>query len=147
MTSAGTIHKAGTQDLRLLRDWLTAEGLPIEDLSPDLLAGFLVMRGPEGVLGMIGLEHYGDVGLLRSLVVDPAVRGAGAGRALVEALESKARARGVRELWLLTIDADRWFAGLGYAVRVRDDAPGPISSTREFSGLCPDDAVLMSKRL
>ena len=66
---------------------------------------------------------------------------------LVDALEAMARSRGIVELWLLTIDADAWFARLNYLVRERDDAPVDIRNTREFSGLCPGDAVLMSKRI
>lgn len=48
---------------------------------------------------------------------------------------------------LLTIDADKWFASLGYLTQSRDSAPAAIQSTAEFSSLCPGDAVLMKKLL
>jgi len=54
---------------------------------------------------------------------------------------------GVDELWLLTIDADAFFVSLGYETRERSEAPEAIRNTEEFSGLCPEDAVLMSKQL
>ena len=38
------------------------------------------------ILGVVGLECYGDVGLLRSLAVSPEVRGRGLGVKLVQAL-------------------------------------------------------------
>ena len=51
------------------------------------------------------------------------------------------------ELWLLTIDADAWFARLGYEAQQRELAPAEIRETDEFSKLCPGDAVLMRKIL
>ena len=51
------------------------------------------------------------------------------------------------ELWLLTIDADAWFARLGYTTQARAFAPPEIQQTEEFASLCPGDAVLMMKKL
>jgi N-acetylglutamate synthase-like GNAT family acetyltransferase len=97
--------------------------------------------------GVIGLESFGQIALLRSLVVSSDARGAGIGPALVTALEVACLANGVEELWLLTIDTDRFFEMLAYVTRDRADAPDVIQSTEEFRGLCPGDAVLMSKKL
>jgi hypothetical protein len=47
----------------------------------------------------------------------------------------------------LTIDAEKFFARLGYRTMARSDAPAAIQSTDEFSSLCPGSAVLMQKRL
>ena len=110
-------------------------------------ASFLVAELGENPVGMIGLEHLGSTGLLRSLVVDTSCRGAGLGRLLVAALESAAGDAGLTELWLLTIDADPFFARLDYVMQERDDAPDVIRNTAEFSDLCPGDAVLMKKAL
>jgi amino-acid N-acetyltransferase len=96
---------------------------------------------------MIGLEQFDKLGLLRSLVIDPAVRRSGIGRQLVAALEAKAVARGVAELWLLTIDAEAYFLKLGYEIKERDRAPDVIRETDEFSSLCPGDAIVMKKSL
>lgn len=147
MNAESSIRAAGAGDLARLLDWLTVAGLPTDDLTEEHMAQFLVLDRDEEAVGMIGLEPLGEMALLRSLVVDKAARGAGAGRKLVNALENLARDRGIVELWLLTIDADAWFSQLGYARRSRDEAPDTVRSTREFAGLCPDDAVLMSKTL
>jgi len=48
---------------------------------------------------------------------------------------------------LLTIDADPYFAQLGYQMRGRDAAPTAIRETTEFRELCPGDAFLMCKAL
>ena len=141
------IRAATASDLAAAIRLLEAAGLPVADLARKGSDDFLAAAVGEVFAGFIGLEQFDEFGLLRSLIVEPDFRSAGLGRVLVAALESYAGSRGVAELWLLTIDADQWFVKLGYAVRERDEAPGAIRSTDEFSGLCPDDAVLMSKAL
>jgi amino-acid N-acetyltransferase len=140
-----TIRPATAADLRAAVELLQGASLPVEDLSADRLA--LVAEKDDKFQGVIGLELYGDCALLRSLVVSIDARGAGIGPALVTALETICQVNGVGELWLLTIDADVFFARLGYMTRDRADAPDAIRCTEEFSGLCPGDAVLMSKKL
>lgn len=131
----------------LATDWLASEGLPTDDLTTAHMGAFLFAVQGEQAVGMVGIEQFGDIGLLRSLVVDKACRGTGLGAQLVAALESQAQRIGLQEIWLLTIDADAFFARLGYVARQRTDAPPAIKATAEFSSLCPGDAVLMSKRL
>lgn len=132
-------------DVHVARELLAAEGLPTEDLSVECLA--IVAEVSGNIAGMIGLETYDGAGLLRSLVVAKKFRGSGLGNALVAALEKLAGQDGLGEMWLLTIDADRWFATLGYVAQERADAPQEIRETEEFSSLCPGDAVLMKKTL
>ncbi|MDH3490965.1 MAG: arsenic resistance N-acetyltransferase ArsN2 [Gammaproteobacteria bacterium] len=139
------IRPATVSDLPVAIELLRKAGLPTEDLTTRQLA--LVAEGGAGMLAVIGMEEFGAIGLLRSLLVSPLARGEGVGRALVEALEVSAHARGIAELWLLTIDADPYFSNLGFSVRNRDVAPAAIRGSKEFSSLCPDNAVLMSKHL
>jgi amino-acid N-acetyltransferase len=134
-------------DLDASRSLLVAAGLPVADLTVEHLDGFLVAEHGAKVVGLIGLERFGAVGLLRSLVVDSSCRRSGLGHALVDALELEARTQRIAELWLLTIDADRYFSGLGYVTCDRQTAPESMANPPEFSGLCPCDAVLMRKRL
>jgi len=143
MNMTVNIRPATARDLPCAIELLRRAELPTEDLAAGHLV--LVAEGEAGVLGVIGLEAFEDVGLLRSLVVSPPARSEGVGRALVDALESLARERGIAELWLLTIDADAFFATSGFSVRGRDDAPSAVRASQEFSSLCPDNAVLMSK--
>ncbi len=141
------IRPAQASDLAVAKAWLSAEGLPIDDLTVDHMDAFIVATQAGEPVGMIGLEKFGNVGLLRSLVVDEVGRGAGLGEQLVAALESTARSEHIDELWLLTIDADAFFTRHGYVVVERDHAPEAIRDTAEFSTLCPGDAVLMCKQL
>jgi len=145
MTGASGIRAATAQDLPAALQLLRDAELPVADLCAGRLA--LVAYKQQDVQGIIGLESFENLGLLRSLVVSRADRGSGVGAALVTALEAACQERGLQELWLLTIDADPFFGRLGYAVRSRDAAPDAIRGTEEFSKLCPGDAVLMSKEL
>ena len=147
MTTDTKIRRALPADLDACRSMLVAAGLPVADLTVEHLDGFLVAEHAAKVVGLIGLEKFSAAGLLRSLVVDSSCRRSGLGHALVDALELQARTQRIAELWLLTIDADPFFAGLGYVPCDRQAAPESIANTPEFSGLCPSDAVLMCKRL
>lgn len=139
------IRAARRSDLDAARVALGDAGLPVQDLSAAHLA-FVAEEGDRFV-GAIGLESFGVIGLLRSLVVLADARAGGVGRLLVAALELLAREQGVEALWLLTTDADRYFERLGYDAVDRGSAPTAIQETAEFSGLCPGDAVLMRKVL
>lgn len=124
---------------------LARAGLPTDDVSIERLA--LVAEHDGHVVGLIGLEPFGSLGLLRSLVVATECRSNGLGGQLVAALEDLAQQRGIAELWLLTIDADAFFEKLGYGREARAKAPPVIAATEEFSKLCPGNAVLMRKTL
>lgn len=134
-----------------VRQLLEQAGLPVADLGPDQLMDFLVAERPgtgrSETLGIVGLQRFDQTALLRSLVVDADDRKSGLGRRLVAAAEANACFAGVKDLWLLTIDAERYFESLGYKMMSRESAPDSIRNTREFSGLCPDGAYLMRKIL
>lgn len=129
-----------------VRSLLTAANLPAADL-PDDLEHFLGCGAPESPDGVVGLELYGRDALLRSLVVSPAMRGRGCGKALVDAVESYARDAAVQRMFLLTETAEPFFASLDYLVAPRESAPDAIRNSSEFSTLCPASATFMWKTL
>jgi len=141
------LRQAQPEDWPEIQALLSESGLPTEDLGPRRLDGFLVAVDGEEIVGIIGLEIFGKTGLLRSLVVAGNARSAGLGGKLVGALESAAETAGIRELWLLTIDAERFFERQGFTIVEREIVPESIRQTDEFSGLCPDTAYLMMKAL
>jgi amino-acid N-acetyltransferase len=129
--------------VRLLRD----AGLPTEDLTEGHVEHFY-FAGPAGQpTGLVGLEIFGDVALLRSLVVREQRRGTGEGQRLLAHAEEQARSKGVRSLYLLTTTAEPFFARRGYEHAPRDTAPAAIRASREFAGLCPASSAFMAKRL
>lgn len=106
-----------------------------------------VVRAEAGRVGCIGIERYGDAGLLRSAAIQERHRGNGYGRAAVRALETEAREAGIETLYLLTTTAAEFFADLGYERVERDAVPEAVQGSTEFSDLCPDTAVTMVREL
>ncbi|MDQ1107184.1 amino-acid N-acetyltransferase [Stenotrophomonas rhizophila] len=121
-------------------------GLPTEDLDP-VSTTFCGMWEDEMLCGVIAIEPYHDVGLLRSLAVSPAFRGRGQGEVLVGKAEELARRVGVEELYLLTVSSSTLFERCGFAHVARDAVPVSIRETRQFSGLCPATCAVMRKRI
>lgn len=145
------VRDARKDDWQVVRRLLEQAGLPLSDLGPDRIQHFLIAERQVAdqckTLGVIGLQRFEEVGLLRSLVVAEDDRRSGLGKRLVSALEASACCAGVKDLWLLTIDAELYFERLGYKLMSRGSAPDSIRHTEEFSGLCPDGAYLMRKTL
>jgi len=121
--------------------------LPSSDVTTAQLEHFFgcgSIRAPDGI---VGLELYDSVALLRSLAVRSDCRGRGCGAALVARAEQHAESQGVREIYLLTTTAERFFERLGYTRVPREAAPLAIRQTQEFSVLCPSSSAFMVKQL
>ena len=145
MTTA--IAPARAADLPAVVQLLDAAGLPHRDVTASLLAHYLLASRDDVLLGAIGLEPAGPVGLLRSLVVAPAQRGRGLGAELTRALERHARSLGIAELYLLTTTAEPFFTRLGYRAIPRADAPPSIQQTTEYREICSTTSVCMVRTL
>ena len=121
--------------------------LPTQDLTEAHCDHFFFAGPPSRPTGLVGLELFGDVALLRSLVVGAERRRQGEGMALLAHAEHYARTRGVRQLYLLTTTAEAFFAKRGYVPATRESAPPAIRATREFAGLCPASSAFMVRQL
>lgn len=121
--------------------------LPSADITPGHMEHFFAYGTPGDIKGVIGLELYGTIGLLRSLAVASSERGCGSGKRLVAHAEGYAREHGVGELYLLTTTAESFFRRLGYESTGRDTVPEEIKRTREYAGICPVSSAVMSKQL
>ena len=125
---------------------LGSENLPVEDL-PAILENFFVALDQGNVVGGVGLEKYGDCGLLRSLVVNKDYRNEKIAGKLVEQLEEKAKASGIDCIYLLTETAPAYFAKKGYERIKRDEVPALLKQSSEFSHVCPQSAIVMQKHI
>jgi amino-acid N-acetyltransferase len=125
---------------------LDAADLPSADLTDAHMEHFFFCGPAAAPTALVGVELCGSSALLRSLVVRPEQRSAGVGAALVEHVETYARSRGVRAMYLLTTTAETFFARRGYASTNRASAPPEIAATREFAGICPASSAFMVKR-
>jgi len=141
--------RPAADDLADVETLLAETDLPSEDLRDGAGTFFVGVSEDDeragGRVGVGGIENHGDVGLLRSVVVEPELRGEGYGTALCAALEGRARADGVDTLYLLTTTAADFFASRGYEQIERSAAPAAIRETTQFAQLCPDAAVCMRK--
>ena len=89
MTNEFEIRRGRSGDLATAQTWLAAADLPTEDLTATDMEAFLIASTQGKPVGMIGLESFSNIGLLRSLIVDEQHRGNGLGAYLVAALEAK----------------------------------------------------------
>ena len=126
---------------------LRSADLPTDDLDEANVQAFAFADGDGVVVGYGGLEMHGEHALMRSIVVEPARRAQGEGRAIVDRLLAEASACGARRVYLLTTSARAFFATLGFAVVARAEAPAAILATRQAAGLCAVSAPLMVKAL
>jgi len=132
-------------DVETIKNVLTEAGLPATDIGTKIK--FIVaLNESDRVIGCIGVEPYGDGGLLRSFAVDPVYRNRGIGRELLYRLFSLSRQYGINNLHLLTTTAEKFFSRTGFSIGVREDAPASIRSTTEFSSLCPSTSAYMVMR-
>lgn len=130
------------------RDGLVAAvakaGLPADNLdSPDAL--FWRFESNDVPVGFGGLEIYGDQALLRSVVTLPPVRNRGIGSDIVALLETEARIRGCRAVWLVADKATEFFSALGYRACEASQAPQAIRETKAFARA--ETTTVMKKRL
>lgn len=134
-------------DETALRALLAATGLPAADLAAAPRADFWGCHESIALIGVIRLEAYGTVALLRSLAVAPDWQGRGLGSALLAHAEWVARQRGVETLYLPTATAGAFFARRGYGRIPREAAPPVLQHTTEFAAPCPTRAVCMTQAL
>ena len=133
--------------LQAVKSLLASANLPSSDLTESHRPDFYYAGDADAPTGLVGLEIFGEVALLRSLVVGEAQRGQGLGARLLRHAEAQARAQGVRRMFLLTTTAAPFFARHGYSHAAREAAPPAIRATSEFTGLCPATATFMTRTL
>ncbi|WP_430506024.1 arsenic resistance N-acetyltransferase ArsN2 [Haloparvum sp. PAK95] len=140
------LEPAAGSDLDDVRSLLRANDLPAADVGANADSIYRVIDEGD-LVGLGGVERYGTVGLLRSVVVTEANRGEGYGTAICDALEAQARSTGVETLFLLTTTATEFFRERGYEPAERTAVPESIRQTNEFTDLCPETAACLRKDL
>lgn len=140
------IRLATGADLVAVLDLLGRSGLPVDGVA-EHVDTLLVLPDGDRVVGSAALELHGDSALLRSVAVDPTVRGLGAGRRVTVAALELARERGVRDVFLLTTTAETFFPRCGFQPATRADVPPAVQQSIEFTSACPASATVLRKRL
>ena len=129
-----------------LEKLLVSNNLPSEDCAAQPGIFYGVFEN-DRLVAAGGLEAAQNFCLLRSLVVHPDYRGRGLARSLAEFLIREAEAAGRAAIYLLTETAAAYFENMGFSHVARDEVPGAVARTRQFSSLCPDSASCLRLNL
>jgi amino-acid N-acetyltransferase len=140
------ITSATIQDEKSIKQVLQDAELPYEDIDKHI-NNFLLAKKNGNVIGVVGLEISGEVGLFRSLAVALSHRGDGIGKLLTEKMFDYAYNKGVKQLYLLTKTAEGFFKKYGFENIERNSIPEAIKLTQEFKMDCCATAVCMTKNI
>ena len=135
-------RQAINTDLKQIKELLKMSRLPSKDCE-EHIKNFIVTEEKNKIVGIGGLEIYGPLGLVRSIVVKADYQNRGVAREIYQLIESMAIRSGVKELYLLTENAAEYFKKLGFSAQLRAKTPPPIRETRQFKELCPSSATVM----
>lgn len=136
------IRAARPEDLDEIIDLLKSAGLVTEGVA-DHIGTYVVARDGAELVACGGSEAYQFAALIRSIAVRENSRGVGLGRRIVRELIDRLASRGLREFYLLTIDAEDYFKRRGFKTIDRDQIHPQLLGSAELQGACPDDAVCM----
>ena len=137
---------ANHSDATKIKELLSENDLPNEDIDKHV-SNFLLAEQPDRLVGIVGLEIERSEGLLRSLAISQAGRCQGIGSTLLKKNKSYARLKNVKEVYLLTTTAEKYFEKQGFKTITRDVVPEGIKGTKEFRNLCPSTAVCMVQQI
>ena len=137
---------ASISDKHAVEQLLTALDLPHNDIDQHL-AHFILAESNKKLIGVIGVDAYGSIGLLRSLGVGEKNQKSGLGTALTSRMLAYARTLGIKKLYLLTLTAEHFFSNKNFTKIERSKVPDVIKSTTEFSSLCPGTAICFFKSI
>jgi amino-acid N-acetyltransferase len=140
------IDAATPRDLPEILALLEASKLPVAGIAQHV-AATLVAREAGTIVGCAAVEIYGPAGLLRSVAVAAGRRGEGLGQRLTAAALDVARARGVRNVYLLTTTAGDFFPRFGFSPIARTQMDPALAESEELRGACPASALAMRTQL
>ncbi len=129
LSSSKSLRKAQMGDIPAILAMINgyaADGIMLPRTEFELsefIRDFTVIYDGYRLIGCAALHFYGPtIAELRSLAVDPAATGTGAGRMLVEAIDEEANAFGLHSLFAFTYVPD-FFAKMGYSLVDRNELP------------------------
>ena len=125
---------------------LKTSKLPYQDIKLDNNLFVSYHDEEEHLIGFGGLEFYSSYALLRSVAVNEAQRGKAIGTRIVNDLLDRAKSNSVKEVYLLTETAYDFFLKRGFVEIWRENVPGEIKASSEFTSVCPVSAACMVYR-
>ena len=139
------LRGARQEDLAAIDALIMAEHLPAFRTG-EFLDTFWVLEREDRLLACVGLEVYGEAALLRSVITSPELRGHGYGDVLVRKAFDEARNRGVKRLYLFTMDKAPFFARHGFERCTMDDFEPAARQCSQYSILVdhPEVAAVLT---
>ncbi len=137
------VRSAKPSDLAAVLNLLAAARLPVQGVQEGFGEAYAVVEHNGAIAGAAGIEIHGCLGLLRSVIVDPASRGAGFAKLLTRDRLAWAESRSLEAVYLLTICAADYFSRFGFGIIDRKSVPSQIQNSAEFRFVCPASATVM----
>lgn len=137
--------KIQTPSLIDVKTILKENELPFQDIKQNQLHSFFGYYQNSKLIGLIGLEIFNNIALLRSLCVRN--KSAGVGSILLNYIEKYSLENNIKDLYLLTTTADIYFEKKGFKKEDKSNAPSSIKNSSEFNSICPCSAIFMVKRI
>lgn len=136
------IVAAQAADLDEIKRFLVANQLPVAGVD-DHWQAFVIARDGGEIVACGGAELYGDAALLRSIAVRADRRNNAIGDRIVQRILELIARRGVRNVFLLTTTAERYFEKRGFVKVDRSAVVPQLHASREFQDACPASAACM----
>jgi arsenite methyltransferase len=137
------LRTSSAEDNEAIRALLMETKLPTESIGNGATS-FYIAEDDGRLLGIAGLEFYGDDALLRSVAVRPGLQRQGIGSAIVDRMLDEARKKEIRRVILLTETAREFFLRKGFDVVERSAIDNEaMKKSSEFAYACPASAVCM----
>jgi amino-acid N-acetyltransferase len=140
------IIKSDINYLETVKELLKISKLPYEDINDHFDNFYAAILNGE-VAGVIGLEIYSEIALLRSFAVKNNFQNRGIGKKLLNKIFEISKGLKIEYLYLLTTTAQGYFSKYDFLVIDKNLLPEAIKNTREFQSICPKSAVSMYRKL
>jgi amino-acid N-acetyltransferase len=140
------IKSCAVENIQEVKKLLVENDLPIDDVEDNEVHLF-VCQDKGQITGVVGVEVYDSIALLRSLAVDSNHIKLGIGKTLVEFALQYLTKNGINEIYLLTTTAEGYFLKFGFKSINRSKIPSAIQKTKQFESICPQTAIVMSRSI
>ena len=120
---------------------LEENDLPVSDIHSGIT--FFVEKQDNKVIAVGGLESAGDDAIIRSIAVSDNYKSQGFGSAITRHLINHAKINGIKDIYLLTTTAEKFFPRYGFKKIDRQVIPVNIKNSTQYKDVCPDSAVVM----
>ena len=141
------IRISRSNDFLPVKQLLDDSHLPIEGVLDQFDNYFILENQNSEIIGCAGLEIYNQYGLLRSVVVRSEFQNKKFGSVLIQKMEEFGKSKNVKEIYLLTETAEKFFSKHGYKVIPRDSVPKHIQESYEYGTACKVSAIVMKKQI